>query len=268
MTKSSMVNARNMEQFNKQTGMSREAIRRYEYIASLVGMQADSVQSIFQNLRQTFERIRETGEGASILGRLNIRMTQSPEEMMQDFLQATRRMDEAQAKYFGGLLGIPDDFIYAIRKFGDQVVPKNLLATDEQQTALVNLNTQWNTLVSNFRLLSEKLTGELAPALTQVIKLVDDVVNLMPRMRSPSATVLTSAAPLALPTFMAMRAMGGLGPQNVSNVTNNVTATGSTDELSRIVEQATAKAINRPASQAYFQSSGSFLPPLTYGATP
>lgn len=268
ITRTSMVGARNLDQFNKQTGMSREAIRKYEYIGSLVGMQAQDVQSVFQNLRQTFERIRETGEGAPILARLNIPMTASPEEMLQKFLDTTKRMDEAQAKYFAGLLGIPDDFLYAMRKFGDQALPKNLLATNEQQAALVDLNTEWNRLVANFRLLSETMTAQVAPALTGIIKMLQDLVDLAPKMRSPSATILTGMAPLALPTFLAMKSLGGLGSQNVSNVTNNVTATGSTDELSRIVEQATAKAMNRPASQAYFQSSGSFLPPLNYSATP
>jgi hypothetical protein len=267
ITRTSMVGARNLDQFNRQTGMSREAIKRYEYIGALVGMQAQEVQDIFQNLRQTFERIRETGEGAPLFTRLGISLTDSPEKMMRDFMAATSKMDESQAKFFATLLGIPDTFIYAMRKFGDQMLPKNLLATDEQQTALVNLNTQWNTLVANFRLLSERLIGEVAPALTQIIKIADDFVNLVPKMRSPTAVALTSMSPLALPTFLAMKATGGLG-QQTTNVTTNITATGSTDELSRIVERATSKAVLQSASGAYFQSSSSQLPPLQYTAVP
>lgn len=267
MTKASMVGARNLDQFSRQTGMSRQAVQRYERIGAMAGIQAEDVQSLFQNLRQTFERIRETGEGAPILARLGIPMTQSPEEMLQKFMEATKRMDEAQAKYFAGLLGISDDFLYAMRKFGDTALPESLITSERGQKALADLNTDWNTLVDNFKRLGTVIISDLAPALSSLVKTVSDLTSLLGRGKyEPRFEKTAIASSFANPSAMAF--MGRAASVQNWTVNNNVTATGPTDELSRIVEQATSKAVQRPASQAYFQSSGSFLPPLNYSATP
>lgn len=261
--KDSMRMAMQTSKTQRQTGMALASLRRYEYIGGLAGIEPQTVQETFQNFRQMFENLRETGTLSAVFAKLGMTVSDDAEAMFRSFFQATKNMDEGRAKYFASLLGISDDLLYAMRKFGDTEVPEGLTPTDAQISNLSNLNTEWNKLTKNLGLVAEQIVMFVAPALTKVLEIINGFVTWGATVRDMQ---------LSGRTFMSQGGMGFVNPTMFSpgnavrpspTINNNVTQYLQGTGYSRADGQNMARAFlsSTDVAKAYFQSSGSFLAP-------
>lgn len=265
--KDSMRMAMQTSKTQRQTGMALASLRRYEYIGGLAGMEPGAVQETFQNFRQMFENLRETGTLSAVFAKLGMTISSDAEAMFRSFFQATKDMDEGRAKYFASLLGISDDLLFAMRNFGDAEVPKSLLPTQDQLNSLSNLNVEWNRFVKNLSLLGEQIAIRLNPALESVLNTLNMIITnpINDRPRSFSESLINALGAFGGPgtAFATQQRLGSIpmaaAPVVNYNIQQNLQSTG----YSRADGQNLARAFSSATdiSRAYFQRSGSFLAP-------
>ncbi len=258
MTQASMAAVFGVDKFTTQTGLSREELKRWEYVAALSDVTTEELQDTLKGLQQTTRRIQFTGEGATPFLQLGINAMSSPTEIMRQFAQRTRAMDTGTAVYFGRLTGISENMVYMLRKNVDnldKLLPDRML-TDTQQRAMMDLNTEWAKLTFNIGLLRDKFVVGLAPALTRILELMDRLLDWQMSAKDPSAAGRTFMSPMGM-AFPGL--LGSMIGGSTTNINNDIKienrGTGSSPADGRAMGQAFVK----ETSKAYIQRTPSFI---------
>ena len=258
MTQASMAAVFGVDKFTTQTGLSREELKRWEYVAALSDVTTEELQDTLKGLQQTTRRIQFTGEGATPFLQLGINAMSSPTEIMRQFAQRTRAMDTGTAVYFGRLTGISENMVYMLRKNVDnldKLLPDRML-TDTQQRAMMDLNTEWAKLTFNIGLLRDKFVVGLAPALTRILELMDRLLDWQMSAKDPSAAgrVFMSPMGMAFPGLL-----GSMNGGSTTNINNDIKIENRGTGNSPADGRAMGQAFIKETSKAYFQRTPSFI---------
>lgn len=238
-----------VDKFTTKTGISRAELKNWEHIAALSDVKAEQLQETLEGLQQRSRQIRFTGEGATPFLQLGIDAMASPTQILRQFAQRTKQMDAATAVFFGGLIGISDDVVYMLRKNADKLdtLFPNTSLDDPQYKAITSLNTAWKELTFNLSALKDKITSDLAPAITWVLDQITMWARLATISKDVRSMILSPNPALILP--MIRGALGGSTSKVENNVEVNVNGSDSPKETAR----ETGKAVGRVMSDAYFQ---------------
>lgn len=260
MTQASMAAAFGVDKFTLQTGMSREELKRWEYVASLSDVTAEELQNTLKSLQQKARQIQFTGEGATPFLQLGINAMSSPTEIMRQFALRTRAMDAGTAVYFGKLIGISDNMVYMLRKNVDnldKMLPDRVL-TDAQQRAMMELNTEWAKFTFNLGVLRDRFIADLAPALQTIITLTDRLLDWhFSKSTNPlTKSFLYPAAMAALPGLLGASSAGGTTVNNNFNTTIENQGSGSAAADGRAMAKAFEYSIS---SKALYQRTPTFI---------
>lgn len=245
-----------------ETGLSRREIKGFERLGALGGMQKGDVQGILSGLAERAQAVKLGIGDASAFTFAGANPYDNPAEIIRKFHERHKGLSAAQEIQFGKGLGISPELIYSLRKFGDQLdkIFKDAELNDQQQASVLKLNEAWQTMTFNAGVLADKITSDLAPAISVLIKGLGDLAQLF-AMVSPKGRQAAMALPgygsialvpamMDLMKFMPRHAGAGGGTSvNITN-NNNVSATGM--EKPGEVARMTAKAIVRSTSDAFY----------------
>ncbi len=251
MVKASMQATFAVDKFTTQTGLSRRELKAWERVAELSDVKAEELQETLKQLQQKSRQIRFTGEGATPFLQLGINAMASPTEVLKQFAQRTKQMDQATAVFWGAQMGISENMVYMLRKNADKLeglIPNGELGNQDQQ-AVMELNAAWKDLMFTLGLLRDKITSDLAPA----IKWVVDQVTLLAKVATLSKPFREAAFRLATTdpiggSIQMIRALNGQGTKVENNVSVSIDGSKTPQETAR----ATADALRREFSDSYY----------------
>lgn len=248
------------ELFTRQTGTNRKTLKEWELASTKAGLAEGEAANAFRMLAQKRQQILMTGEGATPFSQLGINPLAKPDEIFRQFQTKTRNLTEAQAVYWGSLIGFSEDFsawLHAqrgeIQRLDDQVL------SDKEQAAVMSLNEAWVNLTTTLSLLRDKITADLAPALNDLLTLVTGIVNVLAIIKPLREAVMGNPFGAMQSLTSPPRSGGG---QTVNN-TLEVTLNGLRDPaaVQKALEGQSEKFFNRMTGRAYYQTPPNNLAP-------
>ncbi len=260
MIRSSRLATQAIDKTTTQTGLNQKELKKWERIGNMAGIPGADTQGTMKALQQRGIHAAYTGEGYTPFGQLGIDPHASGPEIMRQFAERTAQMDQATAVYFGNLLGISEDWVYALRKYGSEIEkadPRTFLS-DEEQAGVVELNRAWQEMTFNASLLADKLVSDLAPALKVVVDVISSVEKFFagnPNRRTQFADAMqTSIFPntYSLLRLITPNAGKTAAPANTTTINNQVDmhVDGTRDTLVPI--DTANRTLKRTFSQTYY----------------
>jgi hypothetical protein len=261
MVKESLKSQFELNQFTKQSRMTRDQMKQWEYLANKAGMSAEDVQQQMLGLQDRAQEIimGKREPAAPSLG-LPAEVGK-PTDLLRQFEAATRNMVPEQMRIFAQAYGIDPRLIVALREFPDALesVNNELLMTKEQTKNVNDLNLALAdlTFVTKERVISA--FSELAPYITDLSRALESF------LRDPLKAIRENQQGFQF----GVRAVGGALPTTIGgellrfisdfktaggrgNVTNNVTVNGSGEP------RETANLIKRELSDFYYDRRSPF----------
>lgn len=253
----SMKAAVGTELFTRQTGLSRKAMLEWELASQKAGLAEGEAAQAMETFMQKWQHMRLTGEGAAPFGMLGIDPSAGPEKIFRKFQERTRNMSAAEATYFGTLLGFSKDFAAflhdqkgEIRRFNDEVL------SDKEQKNVTELNAAWVEMSSNIGRLRDKIVSDLAPGLTEWIKLIGDTATSIVRSREKVydffdklGDVLEGPTPSQIQHSWLPRSNTGAS----TTVNNDVSIQVDGSKDPRATGEAVRQALDKATGSAYYQ---------------
>ena len=242
-----------MNQFTKQTGMTRDEMKQWEFIAAKGGISAEELQKQFISLQDIGQQIR-FGQRMPASPALGIVQTQAPDVVLKEFARATQNMDMATARMFAESHGIDPRMVFVLREYLDQLgrTSKSALLQPGQVEDVNKMNQAWIELGFTIKLLSDKLVAEFAPALWELFNIINQILNTTGVARNIARYSLTLGAPMSAASLFGRDMISAASRMGGSQTTNNqTTATIHVDGAQN--PTATAQAIKRELSDAFSQ---------------
>lgn len=118
LAKAAMKASFTTDKFSKQTGLSREELKRWEYAATKSGVSSEEIQTNLAKLaQQSFGILRgENLEAASVAAGYGVDLLQSAGDILKQFGQKTAGMSLVEAQWLAGKVGISPDVAYMMRE--------------------------------------------------------------------------------------------------------------------------------------------------------
>jgi hypothetical protein len=255
--RASMAATVSTELFTRQTGVNRQTMTQWEQAATKSGLAEGEAANAMKMLTQKRQQILTTGEGATPFYQLGVNAMAKPDEVFRQFQERTRHMSEAQAVYWGTLIGFSEDFaafLHAQR--GDLQTLNGQLLNDREQKSVVELNAAWVDLSNTLGRLRDKIVSDFAPALTQVLDVVtkaSSVFTSAKEFRDAGRHLLTGDFfGLGRDIFGAMRS-GSAGTTVENNVNVNIDGSGDPRATGKAAADAMRTEIDRMNASAYYQ---------------
>lgn len=239
MTKTAKNTSFATDKFGKATGLSREELLRWQYAAKDANVEEDAMRETLSALAQQAYEIRfgQHREAATMLAGWGLDLQQTADKVLEQFgkIMGNRSLNEALmvAKH----AGISSDVAYMMHA-NKGIIPKLLpgQALDaKQQADTMTMGKSINALGTAIGTLSNKIVSEAAPAITEMVKGITSLTQLLTlgEFRSAAAAFYmgmpmgATAIPFAAPP----RSQSQPGPTTYNN-TNNIQIDGARDPKS------------------------------------
>ncbi len=257
MVKTSAEASFGLERFTRQTGISLEEAKRWEQIAAANGLKADEIQESLKSLQQNAQHIA-MGEGGTNANRWGIDplvALRNPAGVFKLFQDVTRGLSQAQAMVVAEAAGIDARVAQMLLRERDHptgAIP-GLAMTNDQLETVRGLGAAWAQLHVILSSLGDKITQDVAPALTRALDALTraGAVFINDRLRKNLYDAPPGLLPFGLmPIGMAVRTI---------QVTNNVDVTMNGSGEGKKDGEAAAKAIDRMLSDAAYGRQSPYI---------
>jgi hypothetical protein len=170
LSKAAMKASFTTDKFSKQTGLSREELKRWEYAATGSGVSSEEIQTNLAKLaQQSFGILRgENLEAASVASGYGIDLLQSAGDILKQFGQKAAGLSLVEAQWLASKVGISPDVAYMMREIRGLVpsITPGQALTDEQQTKTMKAAAASEEAGVAFTALMRKWTADIADGLT------------------------------------------------------------------------------------------------------
>lgn len=180
----SMKSTVNMDLFNRRTGIAAKTMQEWELASQKAGLAEGEATAAMDNLSRRWQNMQKTGEGAPAFQMLGLDPSAGPEKIFQRFRERTKLMSQAEAVWYGTMLGFSEDFSAFlhnmqgdIRRLGSDAISR------EDVKNVTELNAAWVELTSSLGRLRDKIVADLAPTLVDWIRSIDQAVTAITRNR-------------------------------------------------------------------------------------
>jgi len=254
LAKNAFTAAVNTELFTRQTSVGRRTLKEWELAVMKAGLNREEAANAFKTMAQKRERAFLTGEGATPFLQLFGGIPRNDEELFEQFRERTRYMTKEQAVMWGEMLGFTADFAAFLHTRRDEIDSlAGRLSTDEQQAAIVKLNAAWQELKFNIEQLAEKILGDLAPALTKIVGILNGLIGIGPKARELDPLGTRNFRPTSFAPYAAS-----------TTVTNSPTITVEVNGAASpaATGEAVVEALRREVQRAYYGRAPANLAPV------
>lgn len=251
-------------QFTRQTGMTRDQMKRWERLGAKGGMTADELQKQMLSIQSHAVKVSQGAEApvAPSLGLTGEFDVERPERLVLQLAEAVRGMAPAVATSFANAYGVDPRLIQAVQDFGsvlEEAIPADL--TKEEAKNLERLNQAFTDLTFQIQQGLIKAVAILSPALIDLANwatktfqsggIFKDLAEAFygATGRGDQAQFERNMAAIADARSRTLQARGAGG-----DVTNNVTVYGTGEP------KETAKEVKRALSDSYYQRYSPYGP--------
>lgn len=256
MIQSSVKASFGLDKFTRQTGMTLEDMKRWERVAAANDVKADEVFENLKALQQNAVNI-SLGNGGTNANRWGIdplKAGTDPEAVFKDFQEVTRNVSQAQAMAVAEAAGITERVAQMLLRERDHPtqVTSGLAQTTEELKVVRELGSAWNTLRVVMSSLADKITADVAPAFTSVVKFLTELATALTvfdglRGFYKNMMLTPTGVPGGAIPFVKN---SGYSQTNHVNVAPTITINGVTDPAA--AGRAAAKYIDRSFSDALY----------------
>ena len=270
MVRDSLKAQMELNQFSKQTGMSRQEFKKWQYLVNKVGM---SQQELEQQIIAINTKAFQISRGERLpSGPLAVEEAADFETVLRQFEAATRNFTPAQQTAFARDYGFDPRLVTALRDFPNAFdeFSKTFELTKQQEQNLNDLNEALNDLQM---VVTERVTqafSELAPLLLDVVRVLQEFVKTPTEFLQKHAEQFQFGARFAggaLPTTIASNVMQLLSDFTSSKGRGNNTVnvygvdTNNANKVGNAV-------IERVFSDNAYQTASDYFAAQTLFATP
>ena len=254
-----------LNQFTKQTGMTRDQMKRWELLGAKAGMSAQDMQQQMLSLQ---DRATEILMGQRAPAAPSLGLTgeiSSPETLIKQLAEATRGMEPMMMRAFSQAYGVDPRLVTTLQEFPDAMesVNQSLLLTKREADSINELNQAFIELKNTVSLRADQALASFSDELKALVVWIDNLLKNPQRAFSTYApNVAESAFPLQTIAFKgitdfidAFKAAQGRG-----TMTNNVTIYGTGEAKEN------ARELKRVLSDSYYQRYSPYGPAGGYYA--
>jgi len=186
MTKKALENSDEFRQFAAVTGLSTDELRDWQFMAVQAGVSTGDLTSVIKDLQKARTEIMLGGGDASAWKLLGIAPDENPFTTLQKLKERIKDMDPSAARTVLGKAGISESTFSMLRQMNAANVEfkklgQNFRILKKEQDALDRTNTAWARIRKEVELLSTKFVGVMAPALEELLGVMEEVVFAVAR---------------------------------------------------------------------------------------
>jgi len=250
--------------FTQQTGQTRANLARWDLAARQAGLSEGEAASTMQMAAQTRVRAAVTGEGQTPYLHLFHGMPKDDDTLFRLFSASAKRMEEAEAVWWGAQLGFSANWSAFLRNFtGEFKELSTPLLTDKAQQDLIEMNAAIVGMSASWARLKALLVAEVAPTLTWFFEKMSNLLGYQ-SLAGRKTPFSSGYGPSGSPTAF----IGGYRPSTVTvsspkvevsvsspKVEVSVTTHGIDDAegVGRAVEHGLQKALDKVLQNTYRQ---------------
>lgn len=269
-----------LDKFTRQTGVTLAEMKRWEQIAAANDVSAEEVAENLKALQQNAVKI-SMGLGGTNANRWGIDpllALMNPGGVFRRFQDVTRGMTQAQAMAVADNAGIDARVAQMLLREREHptATREGLALSPEQLETTRTLGVAFNNLRVIMSSLADKVTSDVAPGLAKVVDFISkigsffgtsDAARRVSMIGPPGTAGLLMGAELQkdLVGKGVLSLVHAMIPRS-SNVTNNVDVTIDGSGNPKETAKATADAVKRSISDAYYMRSSPYGP--TVGVLP
>lgn len=197
MMSSSLKGGQDLANFAAFTGMSTQALQKYQYAAKLVGMSNEEMTGSFTALQKGIASLDLSGDGLESLGGISQFLARAGESLdVQRFktdipyaIQMLQKFKQLDSSMFGGQqnpegfknlllskMGVSDSMISAFGRnaFNEKTLNSAPIKSEGQIKSLANMDAQWTKIMTKIDRLIDNLIVTFGPdVMKEISKLID-----------------------------------------------------------------------------------------------